>query len=515
MPDWRLEWEWAGHSGTATDIDPQWIQRAGLYSDEAGTRSVTLRWSPDVDVAGLVALGHHLMSGWGALYADDRLVIAGPWRSPSYGEAGELLEVQITETESDDRTLIPREGTVFGFPSQEVYDERLARFLEPYQSFSALAKRVLTETFANSSRKAKGAVYPMVWGAPGSSTVPGSPGLLVDTVTSPRRLMIAGHRVSASTVTMWGPEYGTTSSTKQGNGLVSQSGRPVLHALDSRGNEYAYVEFDSVLTVDTGQIAPYPDARFWVSWTGGDALPGGAGDVLLMLYAASSLRVDIDAWSAMRAVLNRWTLAGYIDDLASPAELARRAVLPMLPVQVVMGDRGLAPVLWPWLERDPAAVFALSEGPGFARGGRVTYADREPVAEVTVRYAWDAETSDYSAAHVLPATATPYGRASASMFGRLARGQTVDASWVWSPATAADLAASRMVSRAVPRRVVRVQCAPDIYGLGGDLELRPGAVIRYTDAALSISDALAVVSEVEQAGAEMSVVLELRDDPLD
>ena len=84
MADWRLEWEWAGYSGTARDIDPQWIQRSALYSDDAGTRTVTVRWSPGVDVAALVAAGHHPMSGWGTLYAGDRVIVSGPWRRPSY-----------------------------------------------------------------------------------------------------------------------------------------------------------------------------------------------------------------------------------------------------------------------------------------------------------------------------------------------------------------------------------------------------------------------------------------------
>ena len=514
MADWRLEWEWAGYSGTARDIDPQWIQRSALYSDDAGTRTVTVRWSPGVDVAALVAAGHHPMSGWGTLYAGDRVIVSGPWRRPSYGQAGELLEVQIAETDSDDRSVIPREGSVFGFPSQEVYDARLARFLEPYQSFGALAKRVLAVTFANSSRKAKGAIYPMVWGSPGSSTVPGSPGLLVDSVSVPRRLLIAGHRVEAATVTIWGPEYGTTSSSKQGNGLVSQSARPVLHDLDDKGNEYAYVTFDTVLVVDTGQIAPYPDARFWVSWTGGQALPGGAGDVLSSLYAASTLRVSSGAWSAMRSVLNRWTLAGYISELAAPAEIARRAILPILPVQVVMGDDGLEPVLWPWLDPNPAVVFDLLAGPGFARAGRVTYSDRDPVAEITVKYRFDPESDDYSDAVVVSAGLTPYGQVSAALFGSLARGSDVDASWLWDAATAQDIAAAQLVSRAVPRRQARYQCDPDTYGLGGLFELRPGMVVRLSDEAIGLNRAVAVVAEVEQTPVEMSVVIELRDDSL-
>jgi hypothetical protein len=46
------------------------------------------------------------------------------------------------------------------------------------------------------------------------------------------------------------------------------------------------------------------------------------------------------------------------------------------------------------------------------------------------------------------------------------------------------------------------------------MELRPGQVVAITDAGLSMSGELAVIAEVEQTPVEMSVVLELRDDPI-
>jgi hypothetical protein len=66
----------------------------------------------------------------------------------------------------------------------------------------------------------------------------------------------------------------------------------------------------------------------------------------------------------------------------------------------------------------------------------------------------------------------------------------------------------------VPRRRVRYAADPDVYGIGGDMELRPGQVISLTDDGLSMSGELCVVAEVEQTPVEMSVVLELRDDPI-
>ena len=517
MIAWTFEWSWAGESGTATDIDPRWVQRAALYSDDAGTKTVTLSIVLGIDVPALVAAGNHPYGGFGVLYAGDRVVIAGSWRSVSYETADDPVEIQITESEARDTSIIPREGSVFRYVNPALTDDRIAEFQRKYPTYEAIAKVVNDRNFTalTTQRRAQGAVYPMVFGAPGSSTIPGSPGLLTGNTGLPKRLMIAGHRVAATTVTIWGPEFGDTTDTKQANGLVSQANRPVLHDVDLGGNEYAYVDFDTLYVIDTTQVGPYPDAEFWVSWTDGEALPGAAGDVLLMLYSASSLRVDTAAWQSMVPILNRWRLDGYIDELVSPSELARRAILPILPVQVIASDDGLAPVVWPWLDLDSSvAVYALEEGPGFSRASRVSYSDNEPVAEVVFRYRPDAESGDYTDAVTVSAGETPYGQVSGALFGAFASGSTVDASWVWDRPTAQSLASARLVARCVPRRRVRYAADPDVYGIGGDMELRPGQVISLTDDGLSMSGELCVVAEVEQTPVEMSVVLELRDDPI-
>jgi hypothetical protein len=512
---WRFDWTWAGASGSATDIDPRWVQRAALYSDDAGIRTVTLEVVLGVDVPALVAAGHHPYSGSGVLYAGDRVVIAGLWRAVSYESADDPVQIQITESESRDGAIIPRAGSVIRYVDTELTLLEIAEYIRKYPSYFWIPKLVDGTTFIAPQRRAKGAVYPMVFGAPGSSTIPGSRGLLTGNSGVPKRLMIAGHRVAASTVTIWGPEFGDTTDTKQANGLVSQANRPVLHDTDDGGNEYAYVEFDSLYVINTTQVGPYPDAEFFVSWTDGEALPGAAGDALLMLYAASTLRIDLAAWQSMRPILNRWRLDGYIDELVSPSELARRAILPILPIQVIATDEGLAPVVWPWLDLGASVpVYSLEEGPGFTRASRVSYTDDDPVAEVVLRYQPDAESGDYTAVAAASAGATPYGQVSGSLFGALAAGSTLEASWVWDQGTAQSLAAARLVARCVPRRRVRYAADPAVYGIGGGMELRPGQVVAITDAGLSMSGELAVIAEVEQTPVEMSVVLELRDDPI-
>jgi hypothetical protein len=231
---------------------------------------------------------------------------------------------------------------------------------------------------------------------------------------------------------------------------------------------------------------------------------------------SSDLRVDFGAWQGLRSTLNRWTLAGYVNERVSPAELARRAILPILPMQVIMGEQGLAPMLWPWLDALASApARTLTEGPGVVRAGRVTYSDVDPVAEVVLRYGPDTEAGDYTEAVVVSAASTPYGMAGASIFGDLAKGSEIEASWVWDAGTAQALAAAQLVSRCVPRRRIRYALDPDRYGIGGVMELRPGMVVRMTDADVGVSSALALVAEIEQTPVEMTAVIDLRDDILE
>lgn len=512
MIAWRMTWSWAGESGETSDIDPQWIQRASLYSNDAGLRAVTIRFLPRISVASLVAAGHHPMSGVATIYAGDVEVLSGRWRDVEYGADDEPVTLRLVVSEDGDRSRLPMPGDIYRVDRDEALRLFARQALARVGGLLNPRKSVSYDRLVNSTRTAQGVAYPMVWGAPGDADTPGSPGLLIDTTSNPRRLMIAGHRVQASTVTIWGPTYGTASGTSPADLLVSQSGRAVLHDEDEAGNVYAYVEFDSNFTIDTGQVAPYPDRRFYVSWTGGDALPGGAGDVLTVLYGASTLDVDMQAWSAARSSLNRWRLDGYISEFVTPSELARAAILPALPVQTAVGPRGLRPVIWPWLDPDRSApVRVLEEGPGFVRGGLVRYVG-EPLSSCVARYAYSAETGDPTREAGPSPAQTPYGLALASTVGVSGADDQIEASWVWDDATATDLAAARLRVIGMPRREVRYLCDPGTYGPGGALELVAGMEVSITDTDLSLASAAAVVSEVEQTPTEMSVVLHLRDD---
>lgn len=624
MTTWRVRWRFAGLTGESP-IDPAWSSSGRLYEPWRSSRSVALEWLPmgatgPLDVAALVADGHHPGTGYLEVLADDRVVIGGDWMEPEYGPVGVPVRGRIIDAGDTDTALIPASaGEVFR-ANPEGLSELTRRLIA-----SILARRPSTITrsdWADAARRAVGEVYPVVIGAPGSATHPGSPALVVDTTASAVRIMIAGHPVEAATVTMWGPlavtdrwrlmgeDYtaasagtaslrvtirqsgevitaiyttpigavlvsdifdewasdlnaeplfsavATATSTDNETGtpvlrivgnapgvryavdleivqdridsqitishpgapvdspaLSSQAGVTVHHDVDGHGATYAYVDGS-----DLTDIMIDDETQSWVSWTDGDAMPGGAGDVLHLLSALADGPTDHAAFAAMAPTLNRWQLAGYLDEQVSPLELLRSAVLPVLPVTIVSGEHGRRPELWPWVDGSAVEVVLTAGLNGWARedGAAVSYVEAAQMPGAGLRYGWDPSTSDY--AGTADASTSPViAAAITSGRRRTVSGQMVETRWVHDDATAEALATlwATLASGAVRR--IRYQAPADTYGIGGAVELRLAQAVGLVDTAIGVGvnmPALAVVGELEQRGGLLTVALYLRDDPL-
>ncbi|MEM6931562.1 MAG: phage tail protein [Myxococcota bacterium] len=91
-------------------------------------------------------------------------------------------------------------------------------------------------------------------------------------------------------------------------------------------------------------------------------------------------------------------------------------------------------------------------------------------------------------------------------FGR--RTQTLQASVIWDPATAARIAQDVLTRQALPQRFV------DYLG-GSELEaLDVGQVVTITDTEVGLSDQLAWVLDLEVGGPDVLLSLQLLDDPV-
>lgn len=488
----RLDWAWAGRSGSVDGVDVATVERVGLpgtWEPRLVATVETVLQGPDgpLDIMAITSEGHHVTTGTASIYEDGALVLSGRWAAATWGERGEPVTLRLAASPGEDTARLPGSTTV-GRVAEEVAGR-----------IAAMGRSPLRVTLATAARRVQGAYYPVVYGAPGDADHPGSRALQVDTTSAAQRIMIAGHPVEASTVTIWGPQAAAAD-----NRITSDAGITVRHDTDDDGNAYAYVSGP-----DLSNVKLADDGEYYASWTGGPGLPGGAGDVVVWLLASSTLRVDIDAWQAVRGALNAYQLAGYIDQPVAPSEYLRAVVLPMLPVSVAMGPSGLTPALWPWALTPPVAARRIVAGPGFTRDGDVSYVSVEPEPGVLVAYGQDAQSqATTQAVTVDPAT---------SLAAAVAQGLTpagdpepVETPAVWDPATAWRMAYTRQRAAGVPPRAIPYSVDPMTWTRDA---LPVGSAWRLTDAALGLSDVPVMVAEVERTATEARVVLHLYDDP--
>jgi hypothetical protein len=505
---WSLEWTWGDAQGWTDVQAPQWSERAALFG-RAGdqTRSVDLEVRPILPRT----IGSHaaLFPPWSAtatLSRDGVPVISGQWSAVQYDDS--TVTLTLTDSALDDAALVPSDGTIY-VRDQDRYNE----LLEVKATWGVAAKFLTYRLLTAASRRAVGLLGPMVFGSPGTALNPGSQAWIVDQTSPDKKLLIARHTVAAQNVTVWGPGYDEVAA---GDADVYISLTfPVLSGLDADGQTYSYIELP-VPTPGAGDIAPSNSHDFFVSWTDGEGLSGGAGDVCLTLLAQSTLRVDVAAWVRVRDSLNRYRLAGYVTEAVAPSALLYESILPVLPVQVVYTADGVAPLLWPWLDQQDAPTeVELVAGRGIALAGRVSYLADVPTTSLELGYGPDPQNGQRmtAAASITPET-SPYMRAAASLVGPRGRQESLECGWLWDDATASELAALRARLGARPMRAVPYMADPTRYGPGGAEYLQVGVPVSLTDERLGLDAAPAVVGEIETDADTMRLTLYLRDDIL-
>ncbi len=501
MASFALEYRFAGYSGTLEGVDVQWTERgyALIGRNVDSLRKATIDAVLPFNVAAVGArVG--LSGGRGHLTCNGRTLIAGALtiRHGIPTEQGTPCELSLADDDRDETGLWPPVGpSIITRLDDDVVDGHWVFPRDAYGNVRVEWEPILREDspyFDDIPEPSKGQTMPYVFGNPGTATTTGSPAWLVDETSSGNeKLIIAGNAVSAATVTMWGPA--TAGSTT----LASETSIAVQSGTTRDGQVYSYVDWGDV----TGDaIAADTEGRFYTSWVDGEAASGGAGDVLIAALAASSLRVDVAAWRIAVPQLNRYRLAGYCDEPVPAIEWIRSAILPLLPLAVVGGPRGLRPLLAPWLHYDDASGIPLVGGQGISVAGYVEERGTGGASRVALSYA-------------LKPTDGRFARATVARSGltRDVGAESLSTAYVWDRATAQLMASDLLRQRTRRPRIVRyVVHDRDLYGIGGDFELYAGRTVRLTEALFGWSAVHAVVSEIEIDPDNMTVVLELRDD---
>ena len=305
-----------------------------LFADEAEVRQVGISFRLPVDVGLKRAHGYLIEGAPAALYRwregqtveAARCIVSGRLVEPVYNVGEDPVEASLEEHEQTSGATVPALDAVA--TSEATWD----------------GSNVSDGTF---DPAVEGFVYPRIIGRPAGWGVSlggsaqtfgrGSPGLLVNRADGAgtwqhTRILVADTPIEAGTVYLWN----ATDSTKNFTGTVSSEP-------DVLGR--------TVATIAPTQASEVPDAgdELWIGWSGSGGMsnpfgPGelrGAGDVLRWALEVSGRRYDRGRLAAVGAYLNSWRIDCFLNTQIDPWEWARDEVLPLLPVSVVTGSRGL------------------------------------------------------------------------------------------------------------------------------------------------------------------------------
>lgn len=410
----------------------------------------------------------------GDAWEDRRVLLTGILSEPEE-DRDSVVSATLTQEEGDDAGLYPAADAV-------VRDE-------------------VTWTYPDEA--SEGAVYPLVFGAPGlysdedgaSQTCPGSPMPQVYQQAGADELMVAGHKVFAASVTAY---EGSTTSVPT-----------VTASADLLGRKVSIATFPAPTGATSG-------ASYWAAWDSGEAhTPSLAGAGALLRHVLSYSRVAID-WARLEVAipsLDRWLVDGFIDERVSPLQWVVDNLLPLLPVTLANGPKGIYPVVWNWDVTADDAVVDLVEGRNFSRiGPRAWEGADEVYSQIELGYALDASAKTYR--RTLIATGDPALVGNRSVYssevlrrawsrwpGRILK---LESDIVYRDATAGLWAAwlSRrhsglraVISGDVPRRLWHI---------------RKGDPVTFTSTSLEVSESVGWVRRLIWSGPSLTAEIVLR-----
>lgn len=510
---WTLRNHYAGQAETVEQIDLTWGQRTG----SPGPTSVTLTFRTSFDLKTL----HKRFkpsSAFGVLSRNGVPEIADFWRHVRWQpvDSGAIVEVMLAPSEVTDRGVFPpvsdyRPDLSYQLPTgnwiedidayQEHYDHAWRGPLEP--TFLTQETKNVRRLFPNLAEQAEGKPWPWVYGAPGTSDLSGSPAYMIDAQWGHQKFMIAGHRVTAATVTIRGPSATSTTA------YASDAAIPVHHTTTTDGSTYAYVLGADFTDVDNAR----PDAAYYTCWTGGEAQPGGAGDVLVTIVGLATVPVDLIEMRRLAPVLNSYRLAGYVDNAQPPTEFLRSVLLPILPVSFVSTSTGLRPLLAGWFGDDSRRIAGhlLVDGASIVSDSVIEYDESDDdVASLTLEYGYHPGGS----ATAYQATAS----GATSAIGRVATAvghEVLKTYSVWEAATAQRMALDQLRARAWRSTKIRCVVADlDDHDTGGRRPLTLGTRVQFTSERFGYNAEPGRIEEVERDGNGLTVAIYLDDNPL-
>lgn len=479
-----------------------------------GSSDAAIEVELDSDVAWSTVIAQHVrverapatIRRWvDGVLEDAEVLLTGRVAGLNYGEQGEPVSFAVVrQLRSSSREIPPIGATI----DSTTWPSRAGTY--------------------ETDEKVLGVPYPVVFGTPGNiggEIVPATEAMLVEKDTAvlfpSSRLLIAGHRVVAATVTI----FDTTDE-----GLIVSNSATVVHEQDAVGRWCALVDPEAAgfATVDHGR-------SWYVGWDGvafSGGRPGGitgAGDLVeYLIRTFTSTRLDAGRFAAVRELLNAYRIDLAVVGARVTVDELLAEVLPLLPVEPRQGADGL----WFRPRRVVASaadvVARLDADVGAVdRASPIRWESGDVVNEVTIEYAGERGSgrmlrrltvgargggSPDALDPGLPGTdarvvGSYRARLSQQLFGEVLP-LLISAPSVYDPATAARIARDAIEQRALPRRAVGYTGGPEY------LALQEGDVVILNDSAVGLADVYAEVRDAVAGGPTVGIPLLLLDDPV-
>lgn len=358
-----------------------------------------------------------------------------------------------------------------------------------------------------------GKAYPFVFGNPSNSirsdgtNVPNlhsTPAYPIDVHTggeggSHDYLMIAGHKVEASTVMIRDGDYRVATVSVQ-------------ESKDSNGVLYSYVNIhgSSLYTADS---TGHSNKSYFTKWYNpggagsyagshlnpyGEGILEGGGDLIRYALSKTGMEVDWSAWGSVSDLLNQYQFAGYVNDpTVTSWDWLNQNILPLMPVSVVSGPYGLRPVIYLQYFQGTKIHFTthILEGSDFQRVSALEAANSldEIFNVIELRYAKDGSgsyMSYYSIGYDLDYETVTidrdgYAKLSQERYG--VRRNVIESDYIYDTGTAGRVARYLLRSSCLVKRRIQYRAAPR-YGF-----LMVGDVIGLTSASLYLEEQIATI----------------------
>lgn len=295
---------------------------------------------------------------------DDRqVVLTGRIDAPAYGAVGEAVSFNIEADWLRNTTTIPSPSAV----------------IDP------------SVNWPDADDNATGAIYPILFGAPGQQNFSGSPVYIVDGFGGSGDVvgLVAGHSCTAQTIKVLRVSGATGAPT-------SLLGEALVGDLDSSNEPYCYVNLTGQYAAGDSYFASFneggggiinPYARNTGAASGSEVgYLTGAGDVVRYLLNKAGVKVDNGRTAAAAAQLNHIEIEGFLAERVDVLDFLKNEILPLLPCSLRASADGLYPVVWRYDARLEDVNARLTAGRDIYRAGLVEYDSGEIYNEITLRY---------------------------------------------------------------------------------------------------------------------------------